>query len=142
MQPKFPQPPLMLTLLTVLSFCFLLVQAGSHGSFVAKVGHKAIAHDKLFHNKLLGQLQSYRNSFSPSTSATTSTVVDLASPTPGLDFVLAANADNDTSPFAANSTTSFQLYTSDSLPSPTPPAACATALIATIQCNSTIPLMR
>lgn len=133
--------PPMLSLIPLLSFGFLLVLASPHDNFKAKVAHKAIAHNQLFHDSLLGQLESYRNSLlSPPASSTT---VDLASPTPVLDLlVLAASADNVTSPFADNSTASFQLYTTDSLPSPSPSTACAAALTATIQCNSTIPLMR
>jgi hypothetical protein len=55
---------------------------------------------------------------------------------------LTASTDFNSTSFANGSTLSFNLYTSDLLPSPAPSAACISALTASIACNSTVPLMR
>ncbi|KAF9047716.1 hypothetical protein BJ165DRAFT_1119005 [Panaeolus papilionaceus] len=87
------------------------------------------AHNKLFHDSLRQQLDASRGKTAPS-------VHDL-----GLSH-LAISTDGDNSTYATGSMASFQLYTSDMLTTPpVPSSACTTALTATIQCNSTVPLM-
>ncbi|KAK7017178.1 hypothetical protein R3P38DRAFT_2540843 [Favolaschia claudopus] len=54
----------------------------------------------------------------------------------------AASSDNvSTNSITADSAVSFQIYTTDLLPSPAPPSACATALTASVACNDTIQLL-
>ncbi|TFY61113.1 hypothetical protein EVJ58_g4714 [Rhodofomes roseus] len=108
-------------------------------SFKHRLSSISDAHDALFHDLLLGQLRSVRASATPSSATPASTLSAASSLHLG---ILDTTPDNATSTYADNSTTSFVLYTSDSLPtSPGPPSACATALTATIECNSTVPLM-
>lgn len=96
------------------------------------------AHNALFHERLLEQLRLTRASATPAV-VSQATAVPFAHHLSELDTA----PDNSTGSFADGSTDSFVLYVSDALPTnPTPPAACADALIATIDCNSTVPLMR
>lgn len=92
-----------------------------------KVNGQSEVQNKAFHSSLLKQLADSRsNSTSPSFQTST---LDLAVADPSTTF-------------ATNATGSLQIYTSDSLPTnPAPSEECATALTATIPCNSTIPLM-
>ncbi|KAF8171586.1 hypothetical protein K438DRAFT_1729300 [Mycena galopus ATCC 62051] len=100
----------------------------SNSDFTQKLDAEAAARNKLFHDALLKQLAASR--VSNATSAPAPVIEDLD--------VLAS-----TSNVSSDATTiGFTLYTQDTLPTnPAPPAACATALVATIECNSTIPLM-
>ena len=96
------------------------------------IGHAA-AHDKVFHDNLLKQLASARASTSLSGSLSQSTALTVGSNL--LD-------DSATTLAVVNDTNTLQIYTNDTLPTnPAPSSACATALTASIPCNSTIPLM-
>ena len=90
------------------------------------IGHAAVQ-DKAFHDNLLKQLADARASTSLSSSLSQSTPLNVGS-------ILLDDAVNDTN--------TLQIYTADTLPTnPAPSSACATALTASIPCNSTIPLM-
>ena len=109
-------------------------------AFTDRLSSISYAHNLLFHERLLEQLRSSRVA---ATSAVASQP-DVTSVASAFDFSnLATSPDNSTGSYADNSTDSFVLYTSDALPTnPAPPTACADALTATIDCNSTVPLMR
>lgn len=123
-------------------FVVALVISGTSASWLSafkdKLSSISDAHNTLFHERLLGQLRSAR------ASATRTTALPVTSIAPNVKLgELDAALDNASSSYADNSTDSFVLYTSDALPTnPAPPASCADALTATIDCNSTIPLMR
>ncbi|KAJ7465728.1 hypothetical protein FB451DRAFT_423455 [Mycena latifolia] len=137
-------PPLPHTLLTMrLLWCSsLAVVAGlvagiPSGDFAKKLDDQAIAYNKLFHEALLKQLAASRLSNETSSNATTQ------SDTPVIDDlnVLASMANTNTSQVDAT-TIGLTIYTDATLPtSPAPSTACAAALVATIDCNSTITLM-
>lgn len=100
------------------------------------LGGYSAAYNDYFHDGLLKQLNAFRQSTTTATTATT----DLPLSTSGLQP--AATVNNAVN-FATQSTSTFQIYTSDMIPTnPSPPSACAAALSATISCNSTISLMR
>ncbi|KAJ7062147.1 hypothetical protein C8F01DRAFT_986832 [Mycena amicta] len=106
---------------------FALIPVACSSSFHKALSHIKAASDKAFHDALLKQLADSRPKVSNA---------DLS-----LGDVVVAATTNGTG-FGDGSTSSFQLYTQDSLPtSPAPSSACAAALTATVQCNSTIPLM-
>ncbi|KAK7039900.1 hypothetical protein R3P38DRAFT_2696023 [Favolaschia claudopus] len=52
-----------------------------------------------------------------------------------------ASNDVSTNSITPDADVSFQIYTTDLLPSPAPPSACATALTASVACNDTIQLL-
>ena len=94
------------------------------------IGHAA-AHDKAFHDDLLKQLADARASTSLSNSSSQSTALKLKAGSILLDDAITANDTN-----------TLQIYTEDTLPTdPVPSSACATALTASVLCNSTIPLI-
>ncbi|KAF8144037.1 hypothetical protein K438DRAFT_1945601 [Mycena galopus ATCC 62051] len=96
--------------------------------FTQKLDAEAAARNKLFHDALLKQLAASRVS-----SVTSEPVLE--------DLDVLASTSNSS---AANvdATIGFTLYSTATLPTnPAPPAACASALVATINCDSTIPLM-
>ena len=94
------------------------------------LGHEA-AHDKVFHEKLLKQLAGAR--------ASTSLSSLLPQSTAKFGSIL---LDDNATTFIVDDTDTLQIYTEDTLPTdPAPSNACATALIASVPCNSTIPLM-
>ncbi|KAJ7062138.1 hypothetical protein C8F01DRAFT_1368795 [Mycena amicta] len=106
---------------------FALIPVAWSSGFHKALNHIKAASDKAFHDALLKQLADSRPKVSNA---------DLS-----LGDVVVAATTNGTG-FGDGSTSSFQLYTQDLLPtSPAPSSACAAALTATIQCNSTIPLM-
>lgn len=133
--------------LTVQSTLQLLIPLIFFHSTSASRFHKIIdyhrsAQDKAFHKALLKQLTQLKNHDSaisnpPSTIGSGVSLADLT-----LDAVVLPT-DNTNSTYAAGSASTFQIYTSDMLPtSPAPSAACSSALTATVNCNSTVPLMR
>ncbi|KAJ7779318.1 hypothetical protein DFH07DRAFT_910767 [Mycena maculata] len=102
--------------------------AGIPSDFTQKLDAEAAARNRLFHDALLKQLAASR--VSNATSAPAPVIDDLD--------VLASTSNSSSDA----TTIGFTLYTTATLPqNPAPPAACATALVATIECNSTIPLM-
>ncbi|KAJ7264086.1 hypothetical protein B0H12DRAFT_1217298 [Mycena haematopus] len=114
-----------------------LVSGASPGNFRQKLDAQASTSNKLFHEALLKQLAASRLS-------TTDTRPDAAAPMIDDLNVLAsaANSSTATTTQVDATTIGFSIYTGNTLPAnPAPPMACATALMATIQCNSTIPLM-
>jgi hypothetical protein len=122
-------------------FLLVFVQSVSPNRFHKMIHNLKSAQDKAFHSALLQQLANSRGNDSSlgnsSNAASTISHVDL-----GLEDVVAATT-NGSSTFADGSTSSFQIYTDETLPtSPAPTKKCATALTATVQCNSTVPLMR
>ncbi|CAK5269211.1 unnamed protein product [Mycena citricolor] len=125
--------------LSVLLFplLFLVPRALSKQPFNKVIHHIDKAQDQAFHDALLKQLASSRKN----TTVTPSTTPELAASNVDLSMgIVAAAATNGT--FADGSTSTFQIYTQNSLPtSPAPSSACAAALTASVQCNSTVPLM-
>ncbi|KAF7343654.1 hypothetical protein MSAN_01986300 [Mycena sanguinolenta] len=114
-----------------------LVSSGTTGSFKQKLDAKVDASNKAFHEALLKQLAESRLS-------TTNTQSDAVVPMlEDLNILAsAANSSTTSTPQSDAATIGFAIYTGNTLPSnPTPPTACVTALMATIECNSTIPLM-
>jgi hypothetical protein len=96
-------------------------------------GHQAAA-NKAFHDNLLAQLAASKQQ---------KTNFDNV---PENRLVLPNDVDTATTStlesFAVDANPTFQIYFNSTLPTnPAPPAACATALMATINCNETITLM-
>ncbi|KAJ7708606.1 hypothetical protein B0H16DRAFT_1438492 [Mycena metata] len=105
------------------------------GDFAKKLGDQEIAHKKLFHEALLNQLAASRLSNETSSNATTQSDTSVIDDLNAL--VSTANMSSQ-----VDATTGLAIYTDGTLPiSPAPSASCAAALLATIDCNSTIPLM-
>jgi hypothetical protein len=100
--------------------------------FKNKLAQVEAAHDQLYHDRLKSQIATQRL-VGTNTTATTS-----ISHTTAVSHAPASTSGS----FADGSTNSFTLYDSTTLPSPAPPAACSSALVASIACNSTVPLMR
>ncbi|KAF7316288.1 hypothetical protein MIND_00147500 [Mycena indigotica] len=118
---------------------FHFISVVSPSSLHKTLNHIKAASDKAFHDALLQQLANSRANASNTHLDDDSLVssVDLS-----IDNVVLAAAANSTGSWATGSTSSFQLYTQNTLPtSPAPNSACASALTATLSCNSTIPLM-
>ncbi|KAJ7140505.1 hypothetical protein C8R43DRAFT_588687 [Mycena crocata] len=121
---------------------FLFIGTSSSTRFHKVINHINSAHDKAFHDALLKQLADSRNNGSIPTSLGTSPNPDSFIANVDLSMGVVDAATNVTGTYADGSTASFQIYTETSLPvSPAPPSACAAALTATVQCNSTVPLM-
>ncbi|KAJ7021251.1 hypothetical protein C8F04DRAFT_271090 [Mycena alexandri] len=113
-----------------------LVAGIPSGDFAKKLGDQAIAHNKLFHEALLKQLATSRLSNETSSNATTQ------SDTPVIDDLNVVVSTTNMSTSQVDATTGLTIYTDGTLPiSPPPSTPCAAALLATIDCNSTIPLM-
>ena len=113
----------------VLLVCALRSEVFGRSDLYNKLIGHAAAHDKAFHDDLLKQLADARASTSLSSSSSQSTALKAGS-------ILLDDA------IIANDTNTLQIYTEDTLPTdPVPSSACATALTASIPCNSTIPLM-
>lgn len=104
------------------------------------LGAYSAAYDRFFHDGLLKQLNVFRQSTTTAAPAPTDiSLLNLGFNT--IEILAAVNGTNGT--YADNSTSTFQIYTTDILPTdPSPSAECATALTAIISCNSTVPLMR
>ncbi|KAF8214838.1 hypothetical protein K438DRAFT_2008959 [Mycena galopus ATCC 62051] len=112
-----------------------LISAGPFGNFKQKLDEQATASNKLFHETLLNQLAASRLS-------TAKTQPDVAAPMINDLNVLASMANSSTAPTTDASTIGFSIYTGNTLPTnPAPSSTCAAALMVTIECNSTIPLM-
>ncbi|KAJ6492288.1 hypothetical protein C8R45DRAFT_990841 [Mycena sanguinolenta] len=116
-----------------------LVSGGTTGSFRQKLDAQTDASNNAFHEALLKQLAEARLS-------TTAAQPDVSAAAPMLyDLNVLASTSNSSAASISQSDTStvgFAIYTGNTLPSnPTPSTACATALMADIACNSTIPLM-
>jgi hypothetical protein len=121
-------------LLYITSLCVSQVLAGN--SFKNKIQGIHDAQDIVFHNELLKQLahDQHGQPVLDSPSAAIAQTVDF--PEFALSSAMSAFQ------FGDNSTNSIQIYTNGTLPtSPAPPTACASALTASIACNSTVPLM-
>ncbi|KAJ6538819.1 hypothetical protein DFH09DRAFT_71517 [Mycena vulgaris] len=120
----------------------LFIHAASSTRFHKVINHIKSAQDKAFHDALLQQLADSRSNSSIPTKLGTSPNLHSIISNVDLSLGVATAATNSTGSYADGSTSSFQLYTTDNLPtSPAPPTACASALTATVQCNSTVPLM-
>ncbi|KAJ7616194.1 hypothetical protein DFH06DRAFT_1062606 [Mycena polygramma] len=105
--------------------------------FAKKLDEQAAAHNKLFHEALLKQLEASRVYNATSFNATghlDAPVIDQLDVVPSISYSNASRIDA--------TTIGFSIYTEDTLPTnPAPSTACAAALVANIDCNSTIPLM-
>jgi hypothetical protein len=117
----------------------LISHSASSNRFHKAINHIKSAQDKAFHDALLQQLAASRIN-------STGVAVDSDPHIANVDLSLGPIVDaatNGTGGYADGSTSSFQIYTTDSLPtSPAPSSACAAALTASVACNSTVPLMR
>lgn len=121
----------------------LFIQTASSTRFHKIINHIKSAQDKAFHNALLKQLAGSRSNVSIPTKLGSFPKEDTVVSNVDLSLGVVDAATNSTGSYADGSTASFQIYTEDSLPtSPAPSSACATALTATVECNSTVPLMR
>ncbi|GJJ07067.1 hypothetical protein Clacol_001266 [Clathrus columnatus] len=120
---------------------FFLYSSVAASQFHKFLGAYSAAYDKYFHDGLLKQLNAFRQSSASTT--VTSSPTDISFENLGFDTIellAAVNSTNET--YADGSTSTFQIYTTDILPTnPSPSAQCSAALIATISCNSTVPLM-
>lgn len=104
-----------LNIILILFFLYPFVVASQLSKFL---GAYSASYDKFFHDGLLKQLNIFRQSATTSPSTSTPTGISQAD----------------------DSTPTFQVYTTDILPTdPSPSDACAAALTAIIACNSTVP---
>ncbi|KAJ7467044.1 hypothetical protein FB451DRAFT_1340517 [Mycena latifolia] len=130
---------------SLLLLLLLYLSAASSTRFHKAINHIKSAQDKAFHDALLQQLADSRTGSKrsiPTRLGMSSNPEVIISDVDLLLGVVTAMMNN-TGSYADGSTASLQIYTTDSLPtSPAPSSACASALTATVQCNSTVPLMR
>ncbi|EIN13862.1 hypothetical protein PUNSTDRAFT_41286 [Punctularia strigosozonata HHB-11173 SS5] len=120
-----------LPLLNVLALYVGVARSNLRGDLL---GH-ATAHDTAFHDGLLKQLASARASASPTPSS-------VPSESTGVEENATVLSGINGDVLAADDSASLQIYVNDTIPTdPVPPNACANALVTTIPCNSTIPLM-
>ena len=118
--------------LALVLLCALRSRVFGLSDFHKIIGH-ASAQDEAFHHNLLKQLADARASTSLSSSSSQATALNA------FGSIL---LDDGPTTLAVNDTNTLQIYTQDTLPTdPAPSSACATALTASIPCNSTIPLM-
>lgn len=110
---------------------FMVLHSGCWASFHRKIKQHETASNKAFHDSLLQQLANHRNASSPVLGDD----VRLVSNTTSESLITGTNS------FAAADDT-LQVYLSSTLPvNPAPPQSCSNALIAPVNCNSTISLM-
>jgi hypothetical protein len=125
----------------VVLFLFILLSytdlALAASSFHHKLtGHQAAA-NKAFHDNLLAQLAASKQQKTNFDNVPENRLV-LSNEVSPLDAATTPTLES----FAADASPTFQIYLNSTLPTdPAPPAACATALMATINCNETITLM-
>jgi hypothetical protein len=103
-----------------LSLCFALQSSANR----LRIGQQESAHNTAFHDALLKQLANSRNS---------TNIVD--------DNDLFLSSSSRTGPISLLATTGLQVYLNSTVPAPAPPQACVNALIASVNCNSTISFM-
>ena len=117
--------------LLALSFC---VPVLSTQPFHHRVSHQGAANNKEFHKHLVEQLAKSRQN-------ATTLVEDISEESNNKDGLRLVSANSSLS-LAALDATSMQVYLPQYLPtSPSPPSTCASALTASVSCNSTITLM-
>ncbi|KAI5116230.1 hypothetical protein M0805_001222 [Coniferiporia weirii] len=113
--------------------------------FQKKVSKQGNAQNDAFHKNLLKQLADARSSSLSQSLNAFPTQIGLfhpALPTSNLSDLSFQVAATTPYSFATNASNTFQVYTEDTLSTtPAPSDQCATALTATLACNSTIPLM-
>ena len=124
----------------VLFLCIILYYtdlALAVSSFHHKLtGHQAAA-NKAFHDNLLAQLSASKQQKANFNNVPENRLV-LPNDVSPLDAATSSTLES----FAVDASPTFQIYLNSTLPTnPAPPAACATALMATINCNETITLM-
>ncbi|KAH0580623.1 hypothetical protein H2248_002112 [Termitomyces sp. 'cryptogamus'] len=113
--------------------CTLFSGVFARSEFHSKIIGHAATHNKVFHDRLLKQLADARASTSLSSSSSQSTAINIGP-------ILLDNGVNAL--VVDDMMNTLQIYTEDNLPTdPVPSSACATALVAGVPCNSTIPLM-
>ncbi|KAJ7155587.1 hypothetical protein C8R46DRAFT_431816 [Mycena filopes] len=133
-----------LGLLLVLRPAFLCY---AEDSFHAKIHGVNIAVHKAAQSQRIQDLAAVASSSSPTSLAVVSATVlstnsVLASASGSPSVLPLSSASVVAAPLASADAGSFQIYTSDLLPSdPAPPAACAAALTASVACNDTIELL-
>ncbi|KAJ7348317.1 hypothetical protein DFH08DRAFT_865744 [Mycena albidolilacea] len=126
----------------------LAVLCHAEDSFHAKIHGVKVAHAQAAQTQRVQDLAalvsaSASNALSVSSAPLSSSPVSALSTSASASVVSASSAAAaavSVTPFA-DADVSFQIYSTDELPDPSPPAACAAALTASVACNDTILLL-